>query len=77
MKLANCAGKAPNVRKDPEARDPWFPGKGHSLNTGKIVCFTCPVRKECKDYRDRTKSRYGMWAGEILKRDEDEDEDNG
>lgn len=74
MKRANCAGKAPNVRQDPEARDPWFPGKGHSLNEGKIACFTCPVRDECADYRHRTKSSYGMWAGQIVKK---EDEDDG
>lgn len=76
MKLASCAGKAPNTRKNPDARDPWFPGKGHSLNIGKIACFTCPVRNECKDYRERTGSQYGMWGGEIPKRDEDEDIDD-
>lgn len=70
MKRAACAGKAPNLREDPEARDPWFPGKGHSLNTGKIVCFTCPVRAECKDYQVRTGSDHGMWAGQIKNRDE-------
>lgn len=70
MRRASCAGQAPNLRKDPDARDPWFPGKGHSLNTGKIVCFTCPVRAECADYRDRTDSTYGMWAGQIKNRDE-------
>lgn len=72
MTRAKCAGKAPNVRENPDARDPWFPGKGHSLNTGKIICFTCPVRAECEDYKDRTKSEWGMWAGTIKKRDEEE-----
>lgn len=72
MKNAACAGQAPNLREEPDARDPWFPGKGHSLNTGKIVCFTCPVREECDDYRHRTGSTHGMWAGKIVNRDEKE-----
>ena len=72
MKRAKCAGKAPNVRQDPDARDPWFPGKGHSLNTGKIVCFTCPVRAECEDYKVRTGSTHGMWAGRMARRDEED-----
>lgn len=62
------------MRSDPEARDPWFPGKGHSLNPGKIICFTCQVRAECADYRDRTSSFHGMWAGEIINK---EDDNNG
>lgn len=73
MKRAACAGKAPDVRKDPKARDPWFPGKGHSLNTGRNVCFVCPVRAECKDYQQRTGSEYGMWAGQIVKPEEKSD----
>lgn len=72
MSRAACAGKAPNTRVDPDARDPWFPGKGHSLNTGKLSCFVCPVRAECKDYKIRTKSVHGMWAGEISKELEEE-----
>lgn len=72
MKRAACAGKAPNIRENPEATDPWFPGKGQSLSTGKIACFTCHVRAECADYRDRTGSNHGMWAGEILKKGKDE-----
>lgn len=68
MKRANCVGKAPNKRKDPKAKDPWFPAKGESTTQGKIACFTCPVRAECNDYRVRTHSEFGMWAGEIQKR---------
>lgn len=69
MHDANCAEKSPNYRKDPDARDYWFPAKGESPNDGKIACFTCPVRAECKGYRDRTGSDFGMWGGEIKKRD--------
>lgn len=71
MTRANCRGKAPtDARTNPDSRDPWFPGKGHSLNVGKIECFTCPVRAECADYRDRTGSTHGMWAGEIKNKDD-------
>ena len=75
MKLANCAGKAPNQREDPEARDPWFPGKGHSQNPGKIECFPCPVRAECKDYRRRINASHGIWGGDIVRRDEEDEDD--
>ena len=72
MKLGACVGKAPNKKLNPDEPDPWFPGKGESLNTGKIICFTCPVRAECDQYRLRTKSRHGMWAGAIHSKDEKE-----
>lgn len=73
MPHGNCYGKAPNLRKDPDAKDPWFPGKGDSLNTGKIKCFTCIVRVQCDEYRERTGSRHGMWGGKIVKRENDDD----
>jgi hypothetical protein len=73
MKQAACIGKAPNKRTNPEVPDPWFPGKGESLNTGKIICFTCPVREACDQYRIRTKSRHGMWAGAIVSKDTEEE----
>lgn len=72
MSRANCLGKAPNLRKNPDAKDPWFPRKGESQNPGKILCFTCPVRAECHDYKVRTGSHDGMWAGQIEKRKKDE-----
>jgi len=76
MKRANCLGKAPNVRLNPDALDPWFPGRGQSQQPGKIACFVCPVKAECADYRDRTHATYGMWAAQIIKRDKEEDADN-
>lgn len=66
MKEARCLDEAPkDKRNNPDAVDPWFPDKGESPNPGKIMCFTCPVKVECKEYRDRTDSRHGMWGGEI------------
>lgn len=68
MERAACVNTAPNKRADPEAVDPFFPEKGQSPNEGKKICFTCPVRKDCQDYRERTDSRHGMWGGEIPQR---------
>lgn len=65
---AACLGKAPNRKLDPEARDPWFPEKGQPLDEGQLICISCTVRAECKDYKQRTRSKEGMWAGEIEKR---------
>lgn len=73
MPHGNCYGQAPNLRENPDAKDPWFPGKGDSLNTGKIKCFTCPVRVQCDDYRERTGSTHGMWGGKIAKREKEDD----
>lgn len=74
MKRGNCYGQAPNLREHPEAKDPWFPGKGESLNTGKIKCFTCRVRSECDDFKERIGATHGMWAGQIVKRDKEEED---
>lgn len=68
MRDAVCTGKAPNLRKNPEARDPWFPRKGESTNDAKIACFVCPVREDCKDYAKRTESTDGVWGGEVIKK---------
>lgn len=66
MERAACAGKAPNKRKDPEALDLWFPEKTESHNPGKVVCFSgCPVRTECEEYRQKTESKFGIWAGQL------------
>jgi hypothetical protein len=70
MKYANCVGKAPNKREDPDALDPWFPDRGQSSNPGKVQCYTCPVRVECKIYQIKTHSLEGMWGGDIIPRKE-------
>lgn len=69
MKKAACRGKAPNNARRPEGElleDPWFPERGQTdlANEAMTACFHCPVRKECRDYRKRTGSTYGIWAGE-------------
>lgn len=36
----------------------------------QLVCIQCPVRKECKEYKKRTDTEYGIWGGELSKRGE-------
>lgn len=53
--------------EDPEL---FFPEKGETAkgNAAIMVCFGCPVRRNCEDYRDRTGTEYGIWAGSYTKR---------
>jgi hypothetical protein len=32
------------------------------------MCFGCEVRKECDEYREKTGSDFGIWAGKLMKR---------
>lgn len=68
MDQAACQGMAPSDG-DSEP-DPFFPERGQAIvgNQAILACFGCPVRTECKDYKDRTGSDYGIWAGEYSKR---------
>lgn len=69
MTQAACRGMAPS---DGERQpDIFFPEQGQSIlgNEAIITCFRCPVRQECRDYRDRTGSKFGIWAGEWSRRE--------
>lgn len=50
----------------------FFPDKSKLVraNDAIMLCFTCKVRAECRDYKKRTNSKYGIWAGEFTRRDE-------
>lgn len=56
--------------RDIENPDIFFPEKAQAEvgNEAIMVCFTCPVRAECDDYRKRTGSAYGIWSGKYTKR---------
>lgn len=73
---AACAGMIPD---GPNGADPFFPEKNDTkiANDAIMVCFGCSVRKECKDYKKRTDSNHGIWAGEFSKRKKKEDEPDG
>lgn len=75
MEQAACRGMAPAYPGEP---DPFFPERGQALvgNQALITCFKCPVRVECDDYKKRTNTEFGIWAGKYSKRGgEDEDGD--
>lgn len=63
MENAACKG----FIEDENGNDPFFPPKGKSSPTGMIVCLGCPVRRQCREYRDRTGSIEGLWGGEVKK----------
>ena len=62
MDQALCVGQEP---------EDFFPKRGQSVNDALLSCFHCPVRVECDDYRTRTKSTFGIWAGKLQKRGDD------
>ncbi|WP_245572416.1 WhiB family transcriptional regulator, partial [Actinokineospora enzanensis] len=33
------------------------------VREAKRVCYTCPVRKPCRDHALRTAEPYGVWGG--------------
>lgn len=68
MEQAACAGMAPD---SPGESDPFFPERGQDQTPGKMACFKCTVRKECKEYSDRTDTKHGLWAGQMKKRGEE------
>lgn len=36
-----------------------------------MICFGCPVRKQCQEYRTRTDSKHGIWGGQYISEGED------
>lgn len=69
MKRAACKDADPAL---------FFPERGkHGLaNEAKKICMTpCPVFRECGDYRERTNSDFGVWAGKLYTRKDSSQED--
>lgn len=48
----------------------FFPerGKHVKVNDALAYCIQCPVIADCRDYRERTKSDFGVWAGKLYTR---------
>lgn len=38
-------------------------GSKKEAHEAKLVCAVCPVVKECLDYANRRKERFGIWGG--------------
>lgn len=48
----------------PKGDDLFFP-EGKATLAVKKICAACPVRVECREFAQSTKSDYGMWGGEM------------
>ena len=55
----------------------FFPerGQAHLGNQARLACLVCPVRAECREYRKRTDTAHGIWAGELYSRDGKKEDD--
>lgn len=56
MEAARCA------QSDPEL---WFPGTGDYIASqrARAICFTCPVKTECREYALAEEIPFGIWGG--------------
>lgn len=45
----------------------FFPERGKLDDVAKArwTCFVCPVSAQCDEYRNRSGSEYGIWAGKF------------
>jgi WhiB family redox-sensing transcriptional regulator len=50
--------------------DIFYPDKNEPdrRNAAVALCFSCPVRAECREYRARTQTDYGIWGGVYTQR---------
>lgn len=77
MERAACSTLPPPrryVNKDGETQvtsDPFFPERGESYRGAQMICFNCEVRPQCTEYRERIGAEYGVWAGAIVRRQEE------
>lgn len=44
--------------------DPFFVGRGKSLDEARTYCTACPVRAECVAAAVEHHERFGIWAGQ-------------
>lgn len=43
--------------------DRWFPDRGGSTRTAKLICADCPVRQSCLEYALEACEPWGVWGG--------------
>lgn len=41
----------------------WFPGVGKSSRPAKVLCFGCPVRRDCLEFALALEEKHGIWGG--------------
>jgi hypothetical protein len=61
MTKAECRGVLPKKPGDP---DLFFPERGEVALAfqAQMICMSCPVLQQCKEYQARMKNQYGIWA---------------
>ncbi len=52
--LANCRGRDPRV---------FFPERGTTGHSARMICVECSVRVECLEYALVHDERFGIWGG--------------
>lgn len=57
---AEITDQARCAQADPEE---FFPNKGESTKTAKLICGMCPVVEQCLDFAVTTNQRHGVWGG--------------
>lgn len=60
-------------QSDPEA---FFPSRSTPLaeiQEAQVACSNCFFRRECRDIRRATNSRYGIWGGRVFEKWDDDD----
>jgi WhiB family redox-sensing transcriptional regulator len=45
----------------------FFPASDLFSHRAKLICSTCPVRKQCLDWAIATGQRDGIWGGKTAK----------
>lgn len=53
----------------------FFPERGRLNDVAKArwTCFVCPVSAQCDEYRNKSGSEYGIWAGKFKESDAPEE----
>ena len=41
----------------------FFPERGESLASARVICAGCPVREACLEYAIEHRIRHGVWGG--------------
>lgn len=53
--------------------DIFFPRRGEASEAKRLakeLCDRCPVIEQCRNYKNQTGTRHGIWAGDYAARGE-------
>ena len=57
----------PERYENGKSYDPFFPERGEMGHVieAQLICFKCPVIKECGQWHEKFQDEYGVWAGNL------------